>query len=183
MKNLINFLTIAVIIIIAGSSCNTYYKAVSIPAKNSQEKTHALDSIFYSNRYIILRNGFAAFHVQQPHFSTDSSQIECNLDTLSPYNRVHLTHGRRGKFIYKKYDPMQNNVLNEAHIYIKEDSIPAIGKFSVAVNKIDKIELIKKNKSKTTTNHILGGLAIAAGITLIAGIIFAATFTLQLGGL
>lgn len=183
MKNPVNLFIIPIILIVAGSSCNTYYKAVSIPVRTDEEKTYRLDSIFNSNRYIILRSGLAAYNVQEPHLSTDKLQIECIVDTLSPYNKVHLTHGRKGKFIYKKFDPMQKTVLNEAHIYIQEDSVSKIGKFSVAVNKIDKIELIKKDKSKTTINHILGGLAIAAGITLIAGIIFAATFTFQLGGM
>lgn len=163
-------------------SCANYYKAVSTPIKNNAVKAAKLDSLNHANRTLILRNGTNAFYLKNPVLNADQNKIECSLERLSLINKLHLSKGRNGNLRYKKNNPTDLSVLNEVHVYVEPDDKIVLGGNSISLDKIQKIEVIEKDKSRTIGSYILGGLGIATGIALITGIIFAATFSFDLGG-
>ena len=162
-------------------SCSDYYKAVSTPLKNNAQKAAALDSLKQANRSFILRNGANAFYVSSPVPDAVQNKMGCTLDTLFNFNKLHLTKGRGGKMCYKKTNPADLSVLNEVHIYIEPDDKIVLGKNNILLDKIQKIEVIEKDKRRTTGSYLLGGIGITAGIIVIVAAIFASTFNFGFG--
>ena len=75
---------------------------------------------------------------------------------------------------YKKFNPNEFNVLNEVHIFIEADSAVAIGEnYSLPLEGIRKMEIIEKDKKRTTVSYIVGGVAYTLGAFAIPVIIFA----------
>lgn len=163
------------------TSCCNYYKAISRPYKNNSDKAATIDSLRNTNRYFILRQELTAYHMSNPVLSKDRRTMDCTLEALSSFNKLHLTNGWHGKMRYKKNNPEDLSVLNEVHVYIGPDSV-ALGKYTLELEKVQRIELIEKNKRRTTNSYVLGGIVITGGILAIALIIFAATFTMDFGG-
>ena len=140
------------------------------------QKAATIDSLKLANRYFILRNGNESFYMSNAILNQDHKTVECTLDTILPYNKLHLTHDRRGKIQYKKSVITDLNVLNEIHVYIPPDIVFTFGKYSLDLNKVQKIEVIEKDKNRTTGSYIVGGIAISMGILVIFIAIFASTF-------
>ncbi len=112
VKNYTNTILVIAVFQMLFTSCNNYYKAVSIPFKNNADKAERIDSLRLAKRDFILRNGEKAFYMDNPIFSADKKIVGCTLDTLSSFNRLHLTTGKGGKMRYKKHDPEDLSVLN-----------------------------------------------------------------------
>jgi len=168
-------LIIALMFAAALFSCHNFYKATNPTYKNEAQKTHKIDSLSQAGRYFILRSGSDAYYMHNPVLSADRQTLECTLDTLSSYDRLHLVRGRGGKLKYRKNVPADNFVLNEVHFYIKADNTATTGKYMLDLNKVQKIEVIEKDRKRTTDSYILGALGYTLGALLVAGIIVAAT--------
>lgn len=69
-------------------------------------------------------------------------------------------------------------MLNEVHFYITPDTVPKFGKYTLDLNKVQKIEVIEKDKKRTTGSYVLGGLIITSVIILITAAISGISSTL-----
>ena len=157
-------------------SCCNYYKAISIPGKNKIELAAKFDSLKKANRTFILRNGEDAFSISKPVLNSDRQQLECTLKPLHSFNKLHLANGIDGKMRYKKRSTADLSVLTEVHVYIANDTSAALGKYSIALDRIKKIEVIEKDKKRTAASYILGGLGIAVAVPssiMLLGVILA----------
>ncbi len=165
-------------------SCANYYKAISIPLKSNVEKAAKIDSLKKANRTFILRNGNNAFLMTNLVLDTEQNKISCTLETLLSYNKLHLTNARKERMRYKKNIPADISVLNEVHVFIAPDStaVAVSDKYKFSLDNVRRIEVIAKDKQRTSVSYILGGLGITAAILLIAAAIFASTFSLNFGG-
>lgn len=152
------------------TSCNNYYKAV-ITDKSTVVRNVSTQ---YQNRYFILRNGGNAYSMSNLIVSDDKKTINCHIENLRENHLLHLVNGHGGHKRYKK-KPMESSVLNEVHLYIPTDSSVKTGSdYTLALDKVQKIEVIEKDKGRTTTSYILGGLGITLGTVAIITIIAAA---------
>jgi len=107
---------------------------------------------------------------------TERMGFSCTLDTLEQKHMLHLANGRRGRMQYKKSNVNEFNVLSEVHFFIDADSTTVVGeKYSFSVNRIRKMEIIEKNKSKTTVSYVTGGVAYTLSAFVIPVIIIAAS--------
>ena len=158
--------------IMSFAACHTYYKAINLPAANNNGKTAAIDSLNLQARYFILRNGSQAYYMENISFSTDQKTLYCILDTLSPDHKLHLTNGRRGKMQYNLEDLY---ILNEVHFYIQPDTLATLGRYTLQLDKVQKIEVIEKDKKRTTNSYVIGALGYTIGALAVATIIIAAT--------
>lgn len=164
---------IALIFATALPSCHNFYKATTPVYKNEVEKASRVDSLSQkTTRYFILRNGSEAFHMKYPKLSADQKTLECTLDTISLYHQLHLSNGRGGKM---KYKSAELAVLNEVHFYITNDNTTAYGKYIMDLSKVQKIEILEKDKKRTTDSYVLGAIGYTLGTMLVAGIIIMAT--------
>ncbi len=72
--------------------------------------------------------------------------------------------------IYKRYAAEDLKVFNEAHIYIAPDTVLTTGDYTLQINDIKKIELIRKDKVRSITSHAVGAIAItgASGLVILS---------------
>ena len=149
-------------------SCHNYYKAsqvkLSFPSKT-------VDSLQRQNRYFILRDGDKAYYMNDILLSEDRKTLSCSLDSLPTSHQLYLTHGRRGHLQYLKSNPIDLGVLTEVHFYIDPAESTAFGKYTLQLDKIEKIEVIEKDKKRTTSSYVAGALGYTVGALAIVGII------------
>lgn len=170
LRIIFGFTTVPLFIMLTG--CRNYYSAVNT---DKNYVVQNINSTEYQYRYFILRSGGNAYYMSNIKVSDDKTTIHCTLDTLSPEHRIHLYNGRGGNMRYKKSQP-EIAVLNEVHLYAPSDEAAKQGsEYTLALSKVEKVEVIEKNKGKTTTSYILGGVGIAVGALLVVTIIALAT--------
>lgn len=74
------------------------------------------------------------------------------------------------------YKPINSSILDDVHIYLNPDvSKPEIGPFTTTYDQIQKIEVIEKDKDRTTLSYVFGTLGISAGFLAVVTIIVALT--------
>ncbi len=157
------------------SACNNYYKATRRTPVSSMEKAASIDSLKSENRYFILRSGSEEFYMKNILISADQKSVTCYLDTLAFNHQLHLVKGRGGNFKYRDNSPIDRQVLNEVHFYIPADSTAKLGQYTLAMDKIQKIEILEKDKKRTTNSYVIGGLGIALGTFALVTAIIVAT--------
>ncbi len=152
-------------------ACQNYYMAVKQP-KNAA----IIDSLNKQNRYFVLRSGSQAFYMKNITLSADRKTLEATLDTLPYEHRLHLINGRNGKMRYRKTDPQDLPVLSEVHLYIVPDNTAAAGsRYSLSLDQVQKMEVIEKDKKRTTNSYVLGAVGFTLGVMVLTAIIVAAT--------
>ncbi len=169
--NLQLFLAIIIIQLLL-ISCHNYYKTVQTRAGNDAT---AIDSLKLQNRYFVLRNGGQSYYMNNIGLSADKKTLNCTLEVLPTNHQFHLVKGRKGKMIYKKNDPEDLMVLNEVHFFIQADNAVAMGQYTLQLDKVEKIEVIQKDKGRTTSSYVIGSIGIAVGALAVVAIIVAAT--------
>jgi hypothetical protein len=160
------------ILLLSGQSCMNYYKISKTP-----KNTATPDNIVQANpqRYFILRSGSNAYYMNNIVLSSDRKSLTCTLENLPPEHQLHLRSGRAGHMRYKKYKP-EAVVLNEVHLYIQQDNTTGAGNsYTLFLDKVQKIEVLEKDKGRTTTSYILGGLGYTVGALVVATVIIIAT--------
>lgn len=154
------------------TACHNYYRVSKTPVTAA---TTDIEKLKLQNRYFILRCGNTAWFMSGISLSADQKTLQCTLDSLPPEHKLHLSGGRRGKLGYKKDKP-ENGVLNEVHFYIPTDktAMPGTG-YTLSLDKVQKIEVLEKDKGRTTGSYVIGAIGYTVGAFLVAGIIIAAT--------
>jgi len=145
---------------------HNYYKTIEPAPSNTDQYVSAPK---YQNRYFILRSGDNAYHMSNVILSEDRKSIACRLDDLESDHMLHLYRGRDGRMRYKAYRP-EAAVLNEVHLYIPVDTTARLHSgYIVSVNKVTRVEVVKKNKVRTIASY-----ALCFGV--IASVIVASSF-------
>jgi hypothetical protein len=157
------------------AACHNYYQAVQKPSGNSNEKATTIDSLKFQNRYFVLRNGSQSYYINNMVLSEDKKTLTCSLETLPANHQFHLVKGRRGKMQYQKNNPEDLTVLNEVHFYIQPDNTAALGQYTLQLDKVEKIEVIEKDKKRTTSSYVIGAIGYTLGAVAVVGIIALAT--------
>lgn len=149
-------------------ACHNFYKA-------SKTGTEKIDSLQAKNRFFILRNGTEALYMRDMVLSADRKSIECVLAELPPEHRLHLVNGHKGRLQYKKGEPNEFPVLSEVHIYIPYDKdVVQDTAFKLMLEKVEKIEMIEKDKGRTTGSYVIGAIGYTVGAFVVVGVIAAA---------
>ena len=165
-KNL-KVLIIVSIIFFVLAGCSRYYMVATSNAKDTPDKS--VDSLKSQNRYFILRTPSQAYFMRNMVLSEDRKSITCTLGDVPIEHQDYLYKGK-GTMRYK--EPF---VLNEVHMYIANDSLLSNGSYTLALDKIQKIEVIEKDKKRTTNSYVIGALGFTLGALAVAAIIVAAT--------
>ena len=142
-KTITNRLLIASLFLVFITSCHNYYKATGIKKNSSADKASSVDSLKLQNRYFVLRNGSAEFHMKDITLSADQKTLECTLEELSPDHQLHLVKGHKGRMQYKKHKIEDLGVTNEVHLYIPQDATAVPGSYSLLLDNVEKIEVLQ----------------------------------------
>jgi hypothetical protein len=166
LKNLHGLMImLAMLFIIAG--CSRYYMATTSNLKINPDKS--LDSLKNQNRYFILRTPSKAWYMRNMVLSEDRKNITCTLDDI-PFEHQNYVHKGKGNMKYS-----DAFVLNEVHMYITNDTLLSKGSYTLALDQIQKIEVIEKDKKRTTNSYVIGALGFTVGAIAVVAIIIAAT--------
>jgi hypothetical protein len=166
--------SIMILVALFCSNCHNYYKALTVTPATDSQAMRKIDSLQLNNRYFVLRNGSEAYNMRQLQISPDHTVLSCTLDTLPAEHKLHLVNGRNRNRRYKKYDRVDLQVLSEVHLYIQPDNKASLGPYSLALNQVNKIEVIQKDKKRSTNSYVLGALGYTIGISaLITAVVLA----------
>lgn len=153
------------------TACHNYYMAVAQP-----KEAAGIDSLRHQNRYFVLRSGSEAFYMKNLSLSADRKTLEATLDTLSPEHRLHLVRGRKGNMIYHKNKFEDIAVLSEVHLYTPPDTTAVVdGRYTLALDQVQKVEVIERDKKRTTSSYVIGAIGYTVGAFTLVGIIALAT--------
>lgn len=151
--------------------CHSYYEVSKTPVSSGNA-----DSIINANpqRYFILRSGPNAYHMTNITVSADKKTLVCVPEIVSTEHTLHFSYGRGGNMRYKAQAP-EKAVLNEIHLYTPLDNtiIPGAS-YTLSLEQVEKIEVLEKDKGKTTLSYVLGGLGYTIGALAVATVIVAA---------
>jgi len=171
----INYFLYGLMTLFLFTQCHNYYKATALKKKTTSNYAGAIDSLKLTNRYFVLRNGNESYYMKNTVLSPDQKNLTCTLEELSPFNKFHLLNGGKGKMQYKKTDQNQLAVLNEVHFYITPDNAAAFGQYTLPLDKVQKIEVIEKDRKRTTNSYVIGAVGYTLGAVAVVAIIIAAT--------
>lgn len=172
MKKLLTAVTIAALF----SSCSNYYQAITA---TEPTKPTSYNNFQDSMKYYVLRNGSEAFAMKNISISSDQKNIQCTLTELPFEHKLYVTNGARGNMKYKTksytYED-ETGVLNEVHIYLLPGIKVATGPYTLALENVQRAEIIEKNKVKTRKSYIMGtsigiGIAVPVIVVVVAAIV------------
>lgn len=154
-------------------ACKNYYMARTVKA--GQGMPEEIDSLNNHNRYFVLRSGSQAFYMKQMILSDDRKTLSATLDSLPPEHRLHLTSGRGGNLRYKASNPDDVAVLSEVHFYVPPMPVTAGETLNLSLDQVQKIEVLEKDKKRTTNSYVLGAIGYTLGALVTAAVIALAT--------
>ena len=160
-------------IITALSCCHNFYKATKANTTAVAQTSASISQLKQQNRFFILRSGTKAYYMKTLSLSDDQKTLSTTLDSLPPDHKLYLKYGRKGKMLYKKNT--DEAVLTEVHLFISKDSTLQTGNYSLSLDKVQKIEVVEKDKQRTTGSYIIGAIGYTIGAIAVAAIIVAAT--------
>jgi hypothetical protein len=155
-------------------ACHNFYKAK--PGRTGPFASATVDSLRQLNRHFILRSGSQTFYLTNLALSADQKTLSARLDSVPPEHRHHLYTGVEGNRRYKPGNPKQKAVLSEVHLYTAGLSNLVAGEnISLALDGVQKIEVIEKDNKRTTNSYVLGAIGYTLAAFTVAMVIVALT--------
>ena len=168
MKKYISF----ALFIFVMSSCNKYYKVTT--AGTGKNAAQTIEQLKNNGRYFILRSGSQAFAMDSLTINNKEQTLQCALNILPDEHQVHLTKGIRGKLRYKElngYEADVTPVLREVHLYSTAGVDLNQGPYSLPLNHLQKIEILEKDKKRTTSSKVIGTIIVSSVCVVAVAII------------
>src|SRR5690606_33119993 len=116
------------------------------------------------NRVFILRNGRNPFLIRNATLNEDKTILRCKLEPLPFEHEMHLTYGQKGKYQYKKGSAQADGLLREVHFFTQADANANYGDYNLDLNRIEKIEVIERDRKRTTNSYVLGAIGTTLGV-------------------
>ncbi|MCR9016818.1 hypothetical protein [Aquiflexum gelatinilyticum] len=150
--------------------CN-YYKPVTKNLSASPEtKVDQIDSL--SQKTFILHIENRVFLMRNTYINKEKQKLEATLEEVPMIHQTYLMDDT-GKF---KYDPKSPNVLHEVHVYANLDEKKRLGdQVVIPVQNINRIELIERDKQRSSGNTVLAVVGITVGTLAVISAIVALT--------
>ncbi len=124
------------------------------------------------HKYFILHDNSQAFAMNNISVSPDGKTMLCTLESIPAEHQLHLTDGSKSKMTYSNSnDRDESAVLNEVHIYTLTGLNTVAGSYTVGLDKIQKIEVLEKDKEKTKKSKRRGTITTVGISVLAAGVI------------
>ena len=147
------------------TGCHNYYMAS--PINKNYDAGKAIDSLKKQNKFFILRNGYHSYYMDNVSLSDDNKSLNTTLHEVPPDHTMYIEKERKGKMMYKRSNSEDRKVFEEAHVYIATDTTINTGNYVLQLNDIKKIELIQKDKKRTTGSYLAGALVTVGATALV----------------
>lgn len=176
LRALIKFIGLYIFLVICISGCANFYKPV-IQDTNTPDEVEVSIQTIPSNKYFILHvsDGVNSLNKSDRIYSMTNIIVDnSNMTLTSTLMNVDPTHFQyiNAKRMNYRYD--NEEVLNEVHIYAKDDPSASLGRsYVLPFSQIEVIELIEHDKKRTTRQN-WGAVGITLGVAIVATVIIAA---------
>lgn len=164
VRKIINLLCFTILIISQQSCYRKFYKVSD--SNISQDPATTIKQ--QTGKYFILRSGTKAYHMEDIVLDSSDKSIRLTLGSLSNDHLSYVTVTKNKGIPYKK-SLGEDAVLNEVHVYIPADTTLRYPGFcNLEFTKISKIEVLEKDKGRTTTSTIISttGIVVSAAAIL-----------------
>lgn len=157
-------------------SCR-YYTYSSDPNPTLEK----IDKLKNSPNYLIIHQTDQALNLKNIKVDNDSKTLSGVLQALPPEHLQYLETkpfpGSSNHYRKKSGNPKANTpqVVNEVHLYVKDLELKEGENITIPMASIEKIEVYDPDTGATTASFVLGGVAIAGGVSLIIVIIIILT--------
>lgn len=161
---------VLLLFMIAGTIQSCYQKYYKV-SKASEKAVVNTDSTFLQqNKYIILRLGNYAYHMENIVLGSDKKSLSCKLGRIGPDHGAYLVPDRMERMKFKR--STESGVLNEVHVFVASEEFYAYDStITLPFNHISKIEILEFDKGRTTTSTIVSTVGIVFGaLLLVAGV-------------
>ena len=162
---------ILVLSILFTAACNYYKPILTSPSLSSSAKSKEIASM--SQRAFIIRSNQGDFLLKNVNVQVDEEEL---IGMLGPIPEEHQTYidDKYSKF---SYDSETKPVLQELHLYVPLDSDVKFGSIvTIPISSITKMEIIERDKKRSTTNSIIYGV----GLLILPLVLFFIIFSSQL---
>ncbi len=170
--HLINRLSMLILVLslLFIAACN-YYKPIPIsPSLSSSAKTKEIGS--QSQRTFIVRSNQGNFLLKNVNVRLDKEDMTGILESIPEDHQAYI---KDEKLTYS-YDSKTKPVLQELHIYAPLEPTAKIGSMvTIPISSISRMEIIERDKKRSTTNTILLAVGVTAGTAAVIGIISASS--------
>ncbi len=151
--------------------CHNFYKATPGITTSTATKSNEIDSLSQQKKVFILRQGAESYLMKDLSVDNGKMIITSLLDTVPSTHQAYIMPNKR-----QTYKIQKAGILNEVHIFVPSNvTLDKSKAIQLGMGDIDKIEIIQKDGSRTTSSYILGGLAYTLGALTIISIIILAT--------
>ncbi|MCW3115516.1 MAG: hypothetical protein JWR18_3912 [Segetibacter sp.] len=156
----------------ACSGCFQHYFKV-VPVKATAQYPVALERGKQEDRFFILHSGSKTYAISTIEVNREKQQLELKLDKLDTPHTVYTTRPRHRVYKSKKG---QSPVLTEIHLYLKDTPSYALNEpLILPIEKVNKLELLEKDKAGTTANMVLSTVGVTLSVFALVGVIVALT--------
>ncbi len=147
--------------------CN-YYKPIQTSTSASAEnKALQIDSL--RNKVFILHTSHGVYLLREMVTNVEQQQLTARLDVI-PIEHQNYVNDLTGKY---RYQTSNQAVLYEVHLYANlEPSVPVGSNVVIPVSQITRMELIERDKGRSSSSTIMAALGITVGsLALISAIV------------
>ena len=138
-------------------ACNYYRPIMTSPSMSTSAKTKEIAAM--GEKTFIIRSNQGDYLLKNVQVRLEEEDIVGVLDAVPEDHQVYIKD-EKGRYFY---DSKTKSVLQEIHIYTPLEATANIGSMVfIPISSISKMEMIEKDKSKSTTNTLL----LAGGVTL-----------------
>ena len=153
------------------ASCNYYKPILTSPSLSSSAKSKEIASM--SQRAFIIRSNQGDFLLKNVNVKLDEEEL---IGMLGPIPEEHQTY-IKDKSSNFSYDSETKPVLQELHLYVPLDPDVKFGSIvTIPISSIEKMEVIERDKKRSTTNSIIYGV----GLLILPLVLFFIIFSSQL---
>jgi hypothetical protein len=170
---------IAVVILALGlffvGAC-TYYKPITKSSSmSSSAKSNELAAM--SQKTFIIRSNQGDFMLKNVQVRLEQEDLAGILDSVPEDHQVYIKD-EKGRY---SYSSKTQSVLQEIHIYTPLEANANIGSMVfIPISSISKMEMIEKDKSKSSTNTLLLAAGVTLGVAAVVSVIAVSSMNINL---
>lgn len=158
-------------------SCRYYYTYSS----DSNATLQKVDKLAKSPNYMIVHQSDLAYHLRGIKIDNDAQTISGTLEKL-PFDHMQYLEtkpwpGSSNRYRKKSKNIMLNSpyVVNEVHVYIKDQTLEENAYITIPISSIEKMEVYDPDTGATTASFVFGGVLIASAAAAVLVIIILLT--------
>ncbi len=145
--------------VLSGCFQNYFIKRTITP---TDDYPSTIERAKQENRFFILHSGRRAYAMTSLQVDQPQKQLVVKLDSIKPPHTLYVNNPLNRVYRIRKGE---SPVLTEIHLYTKDTTSFALNDaITIPVDRLTRVELLEKNITSSTTNHILSAVGVTLGL-------------------